>query len=78
METVAMGVEVFDDCVDRPVPVVVEHIAAVAFSQQLGVEVRSSRPGLGVRADADFVCLVCGHSRTVPKDERVDGREVAR
>jgi hypothetical protein len=57
---------------------VVEHIAAVAFSQQFGVEVRSSRPGLGVRADADFVCLVYGHSRTVPKDERVDGREVAR
>ena len=70
MEAVAMVVEVSDDRVDRPVPVAIEHVAAVAFSQKFGVEVRLSRPGAGMRADADFVCLVYGHNRTVPKGRR--------
>ena len=53
-EVVAAGVEVGDDRLDRPVPVAVDDVAAVAVTQQLRVEPRVVGPGQRMRPDADL------------------------
>ena len=73
MESVAVAVQVSHDRVDRPVAVPIKYVATVACSEEFGIEVRFGRPWLWVRADADLVCLICRHNRTVPKARRING-----
>jgi hypothetical protein len=46
-------IEVGDNRCDRPVPVLVEDVAAVTVREQVGIETRIDRPRLRVRPDAD-------------------------
>lgn len=54
METVSSCVQIGDDRLALPVPVVVDHIAPVALCQQGGVVALVLRPGQGMRPDADL------------------------
>jgi hypothetical protein len=57
VERMPAVVEVGDDRLDSPVAVAVDDVAAVAPSQQVGVEPRVVGPGLGVRSDTDPVVV---------------------
>jgi hypothetical protein len=54
VEGVTAAVEVGDDRLDPPVAVALDDVATVAAGEQLGVEPRVVRPGLGMRPDADL------------------------
>src|SRR5699024_3466219 len=67
LERVAPGIQVSDDGLDRPVPVVVGHVATIAFGQQGVIPLLTGRPFTFPRADPDFTVLptgfglCCGH-----------------
>src|SRR5699024_5666660 len=90
LERVAPGIQVSDDGLDRPVPVVVGDVATIAFGQQGVSPLLTGRPFTFPRADPDFTVLptgfvlCCGHclslsTRAAPAaaavDTSTDGQE---
>ena len=57
VEGMSPGVEVGDDRIVAPVAIAVDHVAAIAVGQQLGIEAVVVGPRLGVWTDADRIPL---------------------
>ena len=53
MEAVTAPVEILDDGLEQPVPVLVDHVSAVTGGEEFGVESWIGRPRLGMRPHAD-------------------------
>ena len=53
VELVSTTIEIGDNRLDRPVPVLIEDIAAIATSQELRIEAGVIGPRLSERADTD-------------------------
>ncbi len=53
MEAVTAPVEILDDGLEQPVPVLVDHVSAVTGGEQFRVEPGLGRPRLGMRPHAD-------------------------